>query len=61
MGGGGGGNSAFNLPGCVSIKVMDMGLFFAPSEGSEKTCFHPKWVSNLYFHSIWGVSLDPVH
>ena len=29
---GGGGYSVLNLPGCVSMKVMDMGLFFAPSE-----------------------------
>ena len=27
-----GGSSALNLPGCVSVKVMDMGLFLAPSE-----------------------------
>ena len=25
-GGGGGGNNALNLPGCVSMKVMDMGV-----------------------------------
>ena len=30
-----GGSSDLNLPGCVSIKVMDMGLFLAPSGGSE--------------------------
>ena len=30
--GGGGGNSTLKLPGCVSIKVMDMGLFSARSE-----------------------------
>ena len=57
---GGGGFSALNSPGCVSKKVMDMGLFWAPSEWSEWTCFHSKWVSNLSLHSIWGVSLDPV-
>ena len=27
-----GGHSALNLPGCVSMKVMDMGFFLAPSE-----------------------------
>ena len=31
-GAGGGRNPALPLPRCVSIKVMDMGLFLAPSE-----------------------------
>ena len=61
--GGGGGYSALNLPGCVSMKVMDMGLFLAPSEWSEWTCFHSKWVSNVSppLHLCMGVSLNPVH
>ena len=32
-------NSALNLPGCVSMKLMDMGLFLPPSEWSEWTPF----------------------
>ena len=32
VGGGGGGYSALNLPGCVSMKVMDTGQFLAPTE-----------------------------
>ena len=31
-GSGVGGYSALNLPGCVSMKVMDIGLFLAPCE-----------------------------
>ena len=30
--GGGGGYSALNIPGCVSMIVMDLGLFLAPIE-----------------------------
>ena len=60
---GGGGGQLCPQPTrmCEYEKVMDMGLFWAPSEWSEWTCFHSKLVSNVSLHSIWGISLDNVH
>ena len=43
QGGGGGGGSALNLPRCVSMKVMDMGLFWLQvSEVSRHVSTHNK-------------------
>ena len=64
-GGGGGGNSTLKLPSCVSIKVMDMGPFSAPSELSERTYFHSKWASKVStphysLFTLYGTLLNSV-
>ena len=52
-------NSALNLPGCVSIKVMDFGLFWLQvSEVSEHTSTQNQ--SHIVPSLHLGVSLDPV-